>query len=133
MPFSPLLTATTSGDALELRPSGAWTAANAATLEVLSGSLDAEIDRAPKLKLDMAGLGELDTLGAWLLEKLSRRAAGHPAEIVGVADNFAGLIEEVHQVNRHNPPQSRAGRIVALTALHPPHHKHRGGEKCATR
>jgi phospholipid/cholesterol/gamma-HCH transport system permease protein len=104
-----LLTATTSGDALELRPSGAWTAANAATLEVLSGSLDAEIDRAPKLKLDMAGLGELDTLGAWLLEKLSRRAtaAGHPAEIVGVADNFAGLIEEVHQVNRHNPPPQR--------------------------
>jgi phospholipid/cholesterol/gamma-HCH transport system permease protein len=107
LPFSPLLTATTSGDALELRPSGAWTAANAATLEVLSGSLDAEIDRAPKLKLDMAGLGELDTLGAWLLEKLSRRAAGHPAEIVGVADNFAGLIEEVHQVNRHNPPPQR--------------------------
>jgi len=109
LPPPPFLTAAPSGDVLELRPSGAWTAANAATLEVLSGSLNAEIDRARKLKLDMAGVGELDTLGAWLLEKLSRRAtaAGHPAEIVGVADNFAGLIEEVHQVNRHNPPLQR--------------------------
>jgi phospholipid/cholesterol/gamma-HCH transport system permease protein len=112
----PFLTATPSGDALELRPSGAWTAANAAKLEILSGSLNAEIDRARTLKLDMAGLGELDTLGAWLLEKLSRRAtaAGHPAEIVGVADNYVGLIKEVHQVNRHNlPPPRLANPVVA--------------------
>ncbi len=53
----------------------------------------------------MTGVRELDTLGAWLLEKMSRRAtsAGHHAEMVGVADNYAGLIEEVRQVNRHNP------------------------------
>jgi phospholipid/cholesterol/gamma-HCH transport system permease protein len=90
---------------LELRPGGAWIAANAATLEVLSSSISGQLDRAKAVKLDMAGLRELDTLGAWLLEKISRRAAasGHPAEIVGVADNYAGLIEEVHQVNRHNP------------------------------
>jgi phospholipid/cholesterol/gamma-HCH transport system permease protein len=36
---------------------------------------------------------------------MSRRAtsAGHRADVVGVADNYAGLIEEVRQVNRHNP------------------------------
>ena len=45
---------------------------------------------------------ELDTLGAWLLAKMSRRAtsAGHRADIVGIADNYAGLIDEVRQVNR---------------------------------
>jgi phospholipid/cholesterol/gamma-HCH transport system permease protein len=100
-----LLTATPSGDVLELRPGGAWTAANAATLEVLSSSITGELDRAKAVKLDMAGVRELDTLGAWLLEKISRRAAasGRPADVVGVADNYAGLIAEVHQVNRHNP------------------------------
>ena len=112
----PLLTATPSGDMLQLRPGGAWTAANAATLEVLSSSITGELDRAKAVKLDMAGVRELDTLGAWLLEKISRRAAvsGRPTDVVGVADNYAGLIEEVHQVNRHNPaPVPALNPVVA--------------------
>ena len=58
---------------------------------------------------------ELDTLGAWLLEKISRRAAasGRPTDIVGVADNYAGLIAEVHQVNRRNPAPVPALNPVA--------------------
>jgi len=105
LPSLPLLTATPSGDVLELRPGGAWTAANAATLEALSDSITAQLEQAKAVKLDMAGLRELDTLGAWLLEKISRRAtaSGRPADVVGVADNYAGLIEEVRQVNRRNP------------------------------
>ncbi|HLX15637.1 MAG TPA: MlaE family lipid ABC transporter permease subunit [Bradyrhizobium sp.] len=105
MTSSPLLTAMPSGDVLELRPGGAWTAAHAATLEVLSNSVASELEQAKAVKLDMAGVRELDTLGAWLLEKISRRAtaSGQRAEIVGVADNYAGLIAEVHQVNRRNP------------------------------
>ena len=116
MTSPPLLTATPCGDVLELRPGGAWTAANAATLEVLSSSITGELDRAKAVKLDMAGVRELDTLGAWLLEKISRRAtsAGRHAEIVGVADNYAGLIEELHQVNRHNPaPVPALNPVVA--------------------
>jgi len=101
----PVLTATPSGDLLELRPSGAWIAANVTSLERLTNAVTAELDRWATVRLNMAGVNELDTLGAWLLEKLSRRAvsAGHPAEIVGVADNYAGLMAEVRQVNRHNP------------------------------
>ena len=72
---APLLTATPSGDMLELRPGGSWTAANAATLERLSNGVAPQLDRAGAVKVDMAGVRELDTLGAWLLEKMSRRAA----------------------------------------------------------
>jgi phospholipid/cholesterol/gamma-HCH transport system permease protein len=102
---APQLTATASDDVLELRPGGSWTAANVATLEALSGAVTAQLDRSKTVRLDMAGVRELDTLGAWLLEKISRRAAsaGHRADVVGIADNYAGLIEEVRQVNRHNP------------------------------
>jgi len=102
----PLLTATPSGDVLELRPGGSWTAANVTALEALSGTVAAKLDRSKSVKLDMADVRELDTLGAWMLEKMSRRAAsaGRPTEVVGVADNYAGLIEEVRQVNRRNPP-----------------------------
>lgn len=105
MATPPLLTAVPSGDVLELRPGGSWTAANVTALEALSESVAAQLDRSKTVKMDMAGVRELDTLGAWLLEKMSRRAtaAGHRSEVVGVADNYAGLIEEVRQVNRSNP------------------------------
>jgi phospholipid/cholesterol/gamma-HCH transport system permease protein len=111
---APELTATPSGDVLELRPAGSWIAANVATLEALSESVTAQFERAKTVKLDMAGVRELDTLGAWLLEKMSRRAtsAGHGADVVGVADNYAGLIEEIRQVNRHNPAPAPAPNPV---------------------
>ena len=116
MASPPLLTATPSGDVLELRPGGSWTAANVTALEALSDGVAPQLDRSKAVKVDMAGLRELDTLGAWLLEKMSRRAAsaGHRTEVVGVADDYAGLIEEVRQVNRHNPaPAPALNPVVA--------------------
>ena len=112
----PQLTATASGDVLELRPGGSWVAANVAILETLSGAVTAELDRSKTVKIDMAGVRELDTLGAWLLEKMSRRATavGHRADVVGIADNYAGLIEEVRQVNRHNPAPAPARNPVLV-------------------
>jgi phospholipid/cholesterol/gamma-HCH transport system permease protein len=101
---------------LELRPGGSWTAANVAALETLSNGISAELDRSRAVRLDMASVSELDTLGAWLLEKISRRAtsSGRHADVVGVPDNYAGLIEEVRQVNRHNPtPQPAQNPVVA--------------------
>lgn len=105
MTTAPVLIATPLGDALELCPGGSWTVANAAALERISGEMMPQLDRAPSVKVDLTGVRELDTLGAWMLEKISRRvtSAGHRADVVGVADNYAGLIEEVRQVNRRNP------------------------------
>ena len=105
MATPPLLTATPSGDVLELQPGGSWTAANVKSLETLSNSIMGQLDRSKAVKVDMSGVRELDTLGAWLLEKMARRAisAGHQADVVGISDNYAGLIEEVRQVNRRNP------------------------------
>jgi phospholipid/cholesterol/gamma-HCH transport system permease protein len=100
----PQLTASTSGDVLELRVGGPWTAAHVKTLEALSDSVARQLDRSRAVRVDMTGVRQLDTLGAWLLEKMSRRATsvGSRADLVGVADDYAGLIEEVRQVNRHN-------------------------------
>jgi phospholipid/cholesterol/gamma-HCH transport system permease protein len=91
----PLLPATPSGDVLELRAAGSWIAANVAKLEALSQSVNTDIDQSKIVRLDMTGVSELDTLGAWLLEKLSRQVTGSPAQIVGVPNNFGGLMEEV--------------------------------------
>ena len=59
---APLLTATPSGDALELRPGGSWTAANVTTLEALSDAIKPQLDRSKAVKVDMAEVRELDTL-----------------------------------------------------------------------
>lgn len=118
---APLLTATVRGDALELRPGGSWIAANAIDLETLSRSVMPQLERAKSLKVDMTGVRELDTLGAWLLEKLSRRLVSddRPVEVVGTAENYAGLIEEVRHVNRHNPvpPRARNPAIARLEGI----------------
>jgi phospholipid/cholesterol/gamma-HCH transport system permease protein len=114
--FPPLLTATPSGDVLELRPAGSWTATNVTALEALSDAITLQLDQSKAVRVDMAEVRELDTLGAWLLERMSRRAAsaGHRAEVVGVTDDYAGLIEEVRQVNRHNPaPVPALNPVVA--------------------
>ena len=114
MNSEPLLLATPSGDALELRPQGPWIAANVSTLEMLSRSVGADVDRSRAVTLDMSGISALDTLGAWMLEKLSRKAAssGRSAGIVGVADHFSGLMDEMRQVNRHTPAATAAPNPV---------------------
>ncbi|MDB5565725.1 MAG: transporter permease [Tardiphaga sp.] len=114
MAVAALLEARSTGDALALSPSGSWTAANATAMEELFDAVAPRLQRATVLQVDMSGVRELDTLGAWMLEKIARRAklAGR-TDIVGVADHYAGLIEEVRQVNRHNPKQPPARNPVA--------------------
>jgi phospholipid/cholesterol/gamma-HCH transport system permease protein len=114
---APQLTASTSGDVLELRVGGPWTAAHVGALEALSDSVARQLDRSKAVRVDMTGVRQLDTLGAWLLEKMSRRAtsAGGRADLVGVADDYAGLIQEVRQVNRHNLAPSPAPNPVLVT------------------
>jgi phospholipid/cholesterol/gamma-HCH transport system permease protein len=98
----PVLETARSGDALELRPSGSWTKRHAGALESLADDALPQVRAAPRLKLDLAGLGELDTLGAWLLEKLSRGAeqSGGAVTVTGIAERHAELIDDLHRVNR---------------------------------
>ena len=118
---APLLAATPSGDVLELRPGGSWTATNAAALERLSEAVASQLDQSAIVRVDMAEVRELDTLGAWVLEKLSRRAtsAGHRADVTGIADNYVGLIEEVRQVNRRTaaPVPSRNPVVAKVSDI----------------
>jgi len=98
----PGLTAEATDDLLELRPSGSWISLNAAELESLTGSIDGKVNRSKVVKLDLGAISEIDTVGAWLLEKLGRHAAaeGRRVEMTGIAENYLGLVEEIRQVNR---------------------------------
>jgi hypothetical protein len=83
----PVLGEVTQGDTLELSPSGSWTAAYAAPLENLFDAVSPKLQRAKALKIDMADVRELDTLGAWL--KLDKP---DPASAVSAFDDAFGSI-----------------------------------------
>jgi phospholipid/cholesterol/gamma-HCH transport system permease protein len=101
----PLLGTATQNETIILSPSGSWTAAHASALENLVSFASPTLQQTSKLKIDMADVRELDTLGAWLLEKISRGAAdaGHPTTVVSIASRYEGLIEDVRRVNRRKP------------------------------
>jgi phospholipid/cholesterol/gamma-HCH transport system permease protein len=102
---SPVLTVISSANEVELRAGGPWVSANVTTLEKLSDAVLAQLGEARRVVVDMAGVSELDTLGAWLIEKMSRQAmaAGHKIECVGVDENYIGLVKELREVNRRTP------------------------------
>jgi phospholipid/cholesterol/gamma-HCH transport system permease protein len=114
-----LLTSELKGERLELAASGSWTAAHARELESLVDRAAGDATRAKSVSIDMAGVREFDTFGAWLLERLTRAWSGdgRKAEVVGLPKHDRGLLEEMHGVNRAPPPApARESRIVSALA-----------------
>jgi phospholipid/cholesterol/gamma-HCH transport system permease protein len=99
---APLLNTAIVGDTLELRPTGSWTVLNANLLESLFNGVAPQLASAKRLRVDFAGIREIDTIGAWLLEKMSRGAeqAGRPVAVTGIDERHAELIEDVRKLNR---------------------------------
>jgi phospholipid/cholesterol/gamma-HCH transport system permease protein len=97
-----LLTRQLKGKRLEVAASGSWTAAHAGELEALVDSAAEEAITAKNVSIDMAGVREFDTFGAWLLERLTRAWAstGAKTEIVGLPPHDRNLLAEMHGVNR---------------------------------
>ncbi len=105
------------GASLDVVASGSWTAPHAATLEPL---VDA-VARGPggrSMSVDMRGVGEIDTFGACLLERLIRscRAGGNEANIVGVAEHFRGLLSEVERIGAGPAPARKKESFAFLEA-----------------
>src|SRR6202035_1936089 len=75
------------GETLELSPRGPCTVTHGTALEGLFDAVLPRLAETKNLKIDMIDVRELDTLGAWLFEKMSRiaLASGHSATGVGAA------------------------------------------------
>jgi phospholipid/cholesterol/gamma-HCH transport system permease protein len=83
------------GDRLVLTAHGPWTAVD----------------------IDLSQVKPLDTFGAWLIERLARNWAVRGAEIriVGLSDDYRGLVEEVHESNLKPPPViERPSRLIVI-------------------
>jgi len=116
-----LLTSKLKGERLELAAAGSWTAAHAGELETLVDRVAGEAREAKSVSIDMAGVSEFDTFGAWLLERLTRAwtSAGRKPVIVGLPKHDRGLLKEMHGVNRESPraPASDNKIVGALAAV----------------
>jgi len=114
--MEPLLDVTLRGDRLELVASGPWTGAHVAALERLIEAAAAAAASARSLTIDMAGVAALDTLGAWLIERLVRGAAarGQQAELARLPERYRGLFAELRRVDLRAPaPHARPNPLRA--------------------
>src|SRR6476660_3398172 len=97
-----LLTSRLKGERLELAAGGSWTATHASELEALVNGVAGDAAKATSVSIDMAGVREFDTFGAWLLERLTRQgsATGRVPAVVGLPEHDRNRLEEMHGVNR---------------------------------
>ena len=89
---------------------GAWTVANVELLERLC----ARASTKPKGPIDLSGVTALDTIGAWLFEKLARSGTACTSEaiFVGVSPSYSGLLREVRELNKGSPGKRRPGNSL---------------------
>ena len=96
------------GNSRIFRPAGAWTVANVEIMERLCSDAQQQRPRA----IDLSGVTALDTIGAWLFEKLARGGgARSEASFVGVSESYSGLLREVRELNRQGPVPGRRQRL----------------------
>ena len=113
---TPLLSSTMAGDRLRFVPAGTWTAAHSQVLEQLVDAAAPGAATAKSVSIDMAGVQELDTLGAWLLERLLRSSdlAEADAQFVGLPDRYHGLIDAIRRVSpQKRVPSKKPSRLGA--------------------
>lgn len=67
-----LLDETVEGERLTLTGGGAWVAENAQRLEAQIDAVAQNNRVARRVDIDMGAVAQLDTFGAWLLERLER-------------------------------------------------------------
>jgi phospholipid/cholesterol/gamma-HCH transport system permease protein len=114
----PALNGTVSAERLEFAAAGSWTAAHSETLERLVDVARLENGNARSVAVNMAGVQQLDTLGAWLLERMMRhwRERGQDAEFVQLPEHFRGLLDRMREVNSQ-PGSLRAKPNRVISAL----------------
>ena len=89
------------GTTFRLIATGAWTVAEAVRLDTALKRLRVPIPPTPDFtgEMDIAGIAEIDTAGAWLLQRTASawQASGLRTHYAGATESFRVLIEEVQK------------------------------------
>jgi len=103
-----------AGEHRQVSASGFWTAAHAATIEQKIEAIKLQVSGSGILEIDISEIGELDTFGAWLLERLTRYliGKGFDTRLVGVPERFRGLLDEIHMCGREKSVTAKRNRFL---------------------
>jgi len=102
------------GGTLAVALAGSWSADRAPRIERLVSEIAGRLTKASRARLDLSGVVRLDTLGAYVLNRLKQQqeAGGAAVEIVSRRPEHAVLLAEV-VVHGHEPtPPHRHFRVV---------------------
>jgi phospholipid/cholesterol/gamma-HCH transport system permease protein len=106
---------------LQLRAAGGWTSGNAGLLEKKIDLVIAQAPTGRRVKIDLSGITEFDTFGAWLLQRLRRDLAvsGADVELSGLAERNRPLLAEMEEVDpeRVSKPRRRDTMDVIAEGL----------------
>src|SRR6266704_3039340 len=96
----PTLERIAQGNRLALCATGSWTARFAPLLEQMVADAEKLTGSRSNIFIDVSQVSKLDTFGAWLIERLRRSLTqgGIEAEIAGLSENYASLVDEVRRV-----------------------------------
>jgi phospholipid/cholesterol/gamma-HCH transport system permease protein len=109
-----LLSAKVDGRRLVLAAAGRWVSAKANEIETLLDVIYRKGFKVDQLEINLAQLERLDTVGAWLIERLRRTASDAKinAEIVGLDPRYKILLDEVAISNKEPPhPHPNKGAL----------------------
>ena len=125
MPPSATFLASADSEALVFRAEGDWLLATAAELDRRLRALD--LPNGRQVTLDLAGIGRLDTAGAWLLKRTDKELAarGNAVALANVRANLGPLLDQVwthgagtplpHPVPAHHCLSGFVARIGEVT------------------
>ena len=118
MSAGPQLKRVSADDGVRLVAEGAWIGAHASALEA---SLEREAraaDLPQQIAVDVSGIEQLDTYGAWLLQRLQRALTKHGGEarLTGTPERYRDMLAQVGSTNR-TPHGEPAQPPLVLTAL----------------
>src|SRR5918994_6029145 len=89
-------------DGIALRAGGAWTAHHASDLEQMVGKAEQMAEGGRGVLIDVTRVSQLDTFGAWFIERMRRSyaAAGAQPKVMGLSDTYSPLVTEVSRVQK---------------------------------
>lgn len=121
MSVAPILDFTINNERLQFVAAGSWTAAHSEAIERLVSVAAQRMPAARGAALDLSGLRNLDTLGAWMLERFLRacKGRGQAATVTGLPPQFRGLLDSMHDLNRDigSAPAKANPMLAALEAV----------------
>lgn len=102
---------------LVLAAAGRWISSFAAQAERLVTEVERKGSKSKKVAIDASSIEQLDTSGAWLLERMRRdlEGKGANAEIVGLDPRYKVLLDEVKQTNTGKEGAAEDHNAVADT------------------